>query len=302
MRPGPTTTQSSRPAGPPGRSPESIIVGGLLVGALTRAQAAAAAAATCGRASARRGAVSPPNATAQPRLTEVAAIAMKATTQRIPYSFGGGHGTAPGNPANGLDCQDSSVGVCPGRMELPAGSGESVRRSGASSRPAIRSPATSSSSARRPPTTSGSTCRRASSSTPPTRVVRRPAQDLPRGAGLLPPQGCESVRSQPLRAQGHRIRHGQVRDRRGRRWGPGQRVHRPVVQSAGDGACRTNSRGRVSIAVLTGRYCVALTSVPHGSRKTGKVVVNARGGTPISVSIRAPVRADHRDDPNDRLH
>ncbi len=51
---------------------------------------------------------------------------------------------------------------------------------------------------------------------------------------------------------------------------------------------RTNSRGRVSIAVLAGQYCVAFAAAPHGYRTTAKVAVTAKGGIPISVSAWAP--------------
>ncbi len=109
-----------------------LLVGGLASGPGRGARPGAPAIQSADAVGAAAARIAAPSATAQPRLTRVAAIAMKATTQRIPYRFGGGHGTAPGNPAKGLDCSGfvrwvyAQVG-----WKLPAGSGESVRRSGA---------------------------------------------------------------------------------------------------------------------------------------------------------------------------
>ncbi len=220
-----------------------------------------------------------------------------------PLPFGGGHGTTPGNPAKGLDCSGfvrwvyAQVG-----WKLPAGSGESVRRSGAfvkTSHPVPGDLVFFGSSAAYHVGIYISPGKFVDSSHPGSFVGLR---KIYRGVmGYYHRKDATAFDSQPLRAKVT----GSVTVRSA----TGAAVAGGIVSVYTGPSCgqwvtslRTNSRGRVSIAVLAGRYCVALTSAPHGYRTTAKVAVTARAGTPISVSIRAPYALDHRDDPNGRRH
>lgn len=230
-----------------------------------------------------------PTATAQPRLTEVAAIAIKATAMHIPYVFGGGHGRTPGNPSSGLDCSGFARWVyAQVGWNLGAGSAESVRRSGAFARTSHPVP--------------GDLIFFGSSSAYHVGIYISPGKFVdanhpggfvglrniyPGVLGYYHRKDATAFDSQPLRTTvtGSVTVLSPTRTRLAKAqvtvWAGPSCAQRVSTQT-------TDAMGRVRVRLLSGRYCLSVTSAPAGYLKVARTVVNLQRGKAVHEVLTDP--------------